>query len=137
MKKLMLSVLATAALTAGGAALAQDGGAGCQAGSAWGPQSGCGAGPSGPGVQQHPHPSTYGPNNWPQVPQYAPYGRYYGPHAGVLPAYPYDDRDRRFDGNRRERERDRDRDRARNNRDRDHDGVRNNRDRFPDDPSRF
>jgi hypothetical protein len=132
MKKLMLSVFAATALGAGLPAIAQDGGAECQAGSAWGPKAGCSEGRNPPQYPQyqygegpwrgHPQQQPYGYDNrvYPQQP-YA-YGNQYGNRAypqtpQVRPAYPYTP----YETTRR---------------DRDGDGVRNNRDRFPDDPRR-
>ena len=57
MKKLILSAVTVAAFAAGGMAFAQDGGAECQAGSAWGNNPGCG-GSSTP-YQASPNPGTY------------------------------------------------------------------------------
>lgn len=115
MRKLVLAALAAASLTAAGGVLAQDGGAECQAGSAWGPKPGCGSGPAAPHypyierpqgayvIPADPHSRTY--------PRYAPYA--YDGTAKARPARPVQQPHRR---------------------DRDGDGVRNNRDRFPDDP---
>lgn len=143
MKKLMLSVFAAAALAAGGSAMAQDGGADCNAGSAWGPKPGCN--------EARVAPPQYDPgwNTYPQQPYvYGNQGYPYGRQApSARPAYPYapqgpyavTPRDRNGDGvpDNRARGWDRDQDRdGRRNRDVDGDGVRNNRDRFPNDPRR-
>jgi hypothetical protein len=138
MKKLMLSVLAVAALSTG-AALAQDGGAEAQAGSAWRQQPNYGPVPGTPeyygnsGVSPelvYPYGYAYG------------YNRAYPPQAA--PAYPYvpperarRQRDRDWDGVRNSRDRDRDGVRNARDRDRDGDGVRNARDRYPDDARRW
>jgi hypothetical protein len=125
MQKFMLSALAGCALCLSGAIHAQDGGAECQAGSAWGPKPGCGAGPS-PGTA-----NPYADQRAWIVPQdsqataaapYAAYGygnRAYGPNA-------HDRENPRF-YERHERGR-------RANRDRDGDGVPDRYDRYPDDP---
>jgi hypothetical protein len=122
MQKILLSAVAAAALCVGSIAFAQDGGAECQAGSAWGPKPGCGAGPS-PGAA-NPYPDR---NDW-VVPQavapatvlpdraYAYGNRVYGSNV-----YPDDARSYRRHG------------RARRG-DRDGDGVPDRWDRYPDDP---
>jgi hypothetical protein len=123
MQKILLSAVAAAALCVGSAAFAQDGGAECQAGSAWGPKPGCGAGPS-PGAAD-----PYADRNYWVVPQavapatvlpeqaYAYGNRVYGPNA-----YPEDARAYRRHG------------RGARDRDRDGDGVPDRYDRYPDDP---
>jgi hypothetical protein len=118
MKKLMLSVLAVAALSTG-AAFAQGGSADEQAGSAWRQRPDYGPAPG--------TPEYYGNSGWPPAQQIYPYGYAYGygnraypPQAA--PAYPYVPPR----ASRRDRERDRD-----------GDGVRNARDRYPDDPRRW
>lgn len=122
MKKLMLSVLAIAALSSG-AAFAQDGGAEAQAGSAW--QQKPDYGPV-PGTAEY-----YGNSGFPPAQRAAPYGyRAYVPQAG--PAYPYVPPERA-----RRRDRDWDGVRDARDRDRDGDGIRNSRDRHPDDPRRW
>lgn len=111
MKKLMLSVLAIAALSTG-AAWAQDGGAEAQAGSAWRQKPDYGPAPG--------TPEYYGNSGWPPAQQIYPYG--YGDRAQApraAPAYPYVPLARA------------------SRRDRDGDGVRNSRDRYPDDPRRW
>jgi hypothetical protein len=122
MQKILLSALAAAALCAAGGAVAQDGGAECQAGSAWGPKPGCGAGPSTGAanpyadqrawiVPQAVAPTTVGP------PEAYAYGnRLYGPN--VYPETPRPDYRHRRGGHR----------------DRDGDGVPDRYDRYPDDP---
>ncbi len=113
MKKLMLSVLAIAALSTG-AAFAQDGGAEAQAGSAWRQNPAYGPAPG--------TPEYYGNSGWPPAEQIYPYGYRYGNRAyapQAAPAYPYVPPARAT------------------RRDRDGDGVRNSRDRHPDDPRRW
>lgn len=120
MKKLMLSVLAIAALSSG-AVLAQ-GSAESQAGSAWRQQPDYGPVP---GTPEYYGNSGIGPGQ--------PYGydnRAY--RAQAAPAYPYVPPERA-----RRRDRDWDGARATRGRDRDGDGVRNARDRYPDDPRRW
>jgi hypothetical protein len=133
MKKLMLSLVAAAAMGAGGAAFAQD--AECQAGAAWGPKPGCGdptAAPPNSTVWPQGSP-YYDPRHDPRSAQdprhaYDPRYGYYDPRLGyydprvyspaprVLPLYPNVAQPSR--------------------RDRDGDGVRNRYDRWPDDPRR-
>jgi hypothetical protein len=120
--KFVLSALAAAALCVGNSSFAQDGGAECQAGSAWGPKPGCGAGPS-PGT-----PMPYANQRAWMVPQdaapaavlpyqaYAYGNRVYGPNV-----YPDEARPHYRHG------------RARRG-DRDGDGVADRHDRAPDDP---
>lgn len=116
MKKLMLSMLAAAALSAAGTAMAQDGGAECQGAQSSGGRPDCGAGPTGPsyptaGVPVNPPPGTYhAPYAYQDYRDYA-----YGPQYQVHPAYPHARPSRR---------------------DRDGDGVPNRSDRFPFDPYR-
>jgi len=118
MKKLMLSALAVASLTAG-AAFAQS--ADELAGSAW--RAPVYNGPVGAA-------EYYGNSGWPPA-QQQPYvygSRYYAPYAAApaypyvpyaaAPAYPYTPY-------------------ARTRSDRDGDGIPNRRDRYPDDPSRY
>jgi hypothetical protein len=115
MKKLILSAVTVAAFSAGGMAFAQDGGAECQAGSAWGNNPGCG-GSSTP-YQAAPNPGTY--YGYPyygqlgalsQLPLILSDGRLAIPQQQFVTPY------------------------ARTDRDRDGDGIRNSRDRYPDDP---
>jgi len=122
MPKIVLSALAAAALCITGSAFAQDGGAECQAGSAWGPKPGCGAGPS-PGAA-NPYadrnawvvPQAVSP--YPELPQeaYAYRNRVYG--ANVYP-----ENTRSYYRHRHGR-----------SADRDGDGVADRHDRYPDDP---
>jgi len=114
MKKLILSAMTVAALTVGGAAFAQDGGAECQAGSAWGNNPGCGA--SSTPYQASPNPGTYygypyyGQLGALGVPQILADGRLIVPQQRFVTPY------------------------TPSRRDRDGDGIRNSRDRYPDDP---
>jgi hypothetical protein len=122
MQKIALSALAAAALCLGGGAFAQDGGAECQAGSAWGPKPGCGAGPSAGAANPYADRSAW------VVPQaaspsivlpqeaYAYHNRVYGANV-----YPENTRSYYRHG------------RARRG-DRDGDGVPDRHDRYPDDP---
>ena len=147
MNKLFVSVLATAALAAGGAAFAQSADAEAQAGSAWRnhpmqPQT-----PPNPYAAQDaargygPAPGTpeyYGNSGWTPPSGYVYQGtdRWGRPAYGqAVPAAPYilGDGDR---ARARDRDRARARDRAFRN-DRDGDGVRNRRDRHPDDSRRW
>ena len=129
MKKLMLSVVAIAALSTG-AAFAQDGGAEAQARA---------AGQQRPDYAPVPGtPEYYGNSGASLVLQQRyPYGytnrfgdRVYPTQAA--PAYPYVPPERA-----RRRDRDGDGVRDARDRDRDGDGVRNARDRHPDDPRRW
>ena len=110
MKKLMLSALVVASLSAG-AAFAQA--ADEQAGSSWRPP-----------VYNGPVPGTpeyYGNSGWSPLQLQQPYvygNRYYVPYS-TAPAYPYVPYANRRRG------------------DRDGDGIPNRRDRYPDDPSRY
>lgn len=141
MNKLFVSVLATAALAAGGAAFAQD--AESQAGSAWRnhpltPQT-----PPNPYAAQdaargygpaYGTPEYYGNSGWTPPSGYVYQGTdIWGRplYSQVVPAAPYIRHERDLDRNRS-----RDRDRVRGN-DRDGDGVRNRRDRHPDDARRW
>lgn len=112
MRLLALSLLAAASFAGAGGALAQDGGAECQAGSAWGSKPGCGAGPSG-GPYGAPGSGRYVAPAYPPLGAYGPYA--YDRYTYARPAYPYLRPHRR---------------------DRDGDGVRNSRDRYPDNPYR-
>jgi hypothetical protein len=116
MKKLMLSILAAAGMAAGGAAFAQQGGAECQAGIAWGANPGCGD-PTAP----PPAPPNASVLSGPIAdPYYDPRFGYYDPRVyepsrhrrAPLVVQP-------------------------SRRDRDGDGVRNRDDRYPNDPRRY
>ena len=114
MKKLALSMLAAVALSAAGAAMAQDGGAECQ-GLRHSGGGTCGGGPTVP----H-YPYSDAPMAVPPGAQYGPYvyrdGLYWPQYqAQARPAYPQARPSRR---------------------DRDGDGVSNRYDRHPDDPYR-
>jgi hypothetical protein len=122
MQRIMLSALAATALCIGGSVFAQDGGAECQAGSAWGPKPGCGAGPS-PGVA-NPYadqrawvvPQAVAPATVVPYEAYAYGNRVYGPNV-----YPENTRSYYRHGRSRRG-------------DRDGDGVPDRADRYPDDP---
>lgn len=117
MNKLILTFAAATAL-AGGTAFAQDGGAECQAGSAYGTPAGCGGGPQYNGVPAQQGNSGYvwdnsgfqGYNNsWPYV-LGVPQARMVLPDGRVV---------------------------RQSRRDADGDGVTNRWDRFPNDPRRY
>lgn len=117
MNKLILSALSVCALAAA-PAFAQDGGAGCQAGSAYGTPAGCGGGPQYNGVPVQQGNSGYVWNNsgyqgntnvWPYVLS-VPQARMVLPDGRVV---------------------------RQTRRDSDGDGVANRWDRFPSDPYRY
>ena len=142
-KRLMLSMVAVASL-AGGAAFAQDGGAECQAGSAYGNRCGVNPGdrgvwnqvPYGYGTPQYPINNSggpvvgYGNNGYSGIlgavigsvlggSQVYDHNNYPYGQGQVYQQYPYGQVYPQYQPNRR---------------DRDGDGVRNRDDRYPDDP---
>jgi hypothetical protein len=114
MKKLMLSMLAMAAMASGGSAFAQQGGAECNSGIAWGANPGCGD-PTAPPANAQVWPGQRAPYFDPRIGYYDP--RVYAPtdrvHRRAAPVV------------------------QPSRRDRDGDGVRNRDDRYPDDPRRY